>query len=88
MGVCFHRGPTVGELGGTLLSWDLLIQRNLHEVFKRYAKCPVGSPGGGSFARIFERRKSIPGFLSWTQRTLRCNVWGSIWNFSKGTGLS
>jgi hypothetical protein len=23
MGVCFHRGPALGENGGTLLSWGL-----------------------------------------------------------------
>jgi hypothetical protein len=32
---------------------------------------PVGEPGGSSFAGTFERKKSISGFLSWTQRALR-----------------
>jgi hypothetical protein len=31
----------------------------------------LGEPGGGSFTGTFERNKSISGFLSWTQRTLR-----------------
>jgi hypothetical protein len=33
-------------------------------------------------------KKSIFGFLSWTQRILRFKSGGAIWNFGKGTGLS
>ena len=34
-----------------------------------------------------EKRKSISGLLSWTQRALILSL-RAIWNFGKGTGLS
>jgi hypothetical protein len=43
--VCFHRGPVLGEHGGTLLSWAferrekfLLIRGNLIEEFEGHVK--------------------------------------------------
>jgi hypothetical protein len=45
MGVCFHRGPTFGEHGGTLPSQGLqekekisLFREIFYEVFERYVK--------------------------------------------------
>jgi hypothetical protein len=37
---------------------------------------------------LSERKVSVSGLLSWTQRTFRLSVWGAIWNFGKDTGLS
>jgi hypothetical protein len=47
---------------------------------------PSGEPGVDWLAGTFERKDSISGFLSWTQRTLRFYVWGPSGTLVKGQG--
>jgi len=49
---------------------------------------PVGEPGGGLFARTFERKeKNIWVPILDPEAIKILSLW-AIWNFSKGTGLS
>jgi len=69
-------GPEWEEVTGT---WRKLYYEGLQDLirlpvvikFIRSDRGPVGEPGGGSFARIFEKKESISGSLSWTWRSLR-----------------
>jgi len=87
MGICFCRGPTFGEHGGTPILRDFEI--------KRYVKCPVSrhlspygphrEPGGDSLTRTFERKGKyilVP-FLD-TEDTKILSL-GAIWNFGTRT---
>jgi len=82
MGVCFGRGPAFGRffLGALLLEEFLW---GLWEICKMPCRQVSLSTGAllrtwrGFICRDFwEKRKSISGFLSWTQRPLRFSVWG------------
>ena len=54
MGVCFHRGPVLGEHGGALLSYETFegYTNDLQTGFSLH-RGPVEEPGGDSFAGDF-----------------------------------
>jgi hypothetical protein len=49
---------------------------------------PAGEPGGGSFARTFERKEKYIWVPFLDPEIIQILSLGAIWNFSKGTGLS
>jgi hypothetical protein len=49
---------------------------------------PVGEPGGGSYARTFERKEKYICVPFLDLEAIKILSLGAIWNFSKGTGLS
>jgi hypothetical protein len=49
---------------------------------------PLGNLEGICLPGHFERKESISGFPSWTQRTLKILNLQAIRNFDKGTGFS
>ena len=74
MGVCFHWGCSF------LRAFEIkrYIKKDVKMLCK-WASLYIGAPLGklDILARTFLREKdSISGFLSWTQRTLRFEVWG------------
>jgi hypothetical protein len=76
MGVCFHTGPALGNTE----ECSFLRAFEIKRCIKRYVKIPsislsIGAPLGNldgiHILERFERKESISGFLSWTQRILR-----------------
>jgi len=49
---------------------------------------PVGEPGGGSFAGIFERKEKYIWVPFLGSEDIKILSLGAIWNFNKGTVLS
>jgi len=49
---------------------------------------PVGEPGGGSFAGTFERKEKYIWVPFLNLEAIKILSLGTIWSFSKGTGLS
>ena len=49
---------------------------------------PVGEPGGGSFARTFERKGKYNWVPFLDPEDIKILSLVTIWNFSEGTGIS
>jgi len=49
---------------------------------------PVGVPGGGLFAGIFEKKETYICVPFLDPEDIKILSLGAIWNISKGTGLS
>ena len=98
MGDCFHRGPTFGEHGRCFFLraflfrgiFMRLLQDRQNTLYMGISlhRGPAGEPGGGLFARIFDRKEKyiwVPFLDPEDMNILSLEV---IWNYSKGTGLS